>query len=48
MSIFGYNGLVIKNDCNINFCTSLFGDSYEIPNGYAYRSNEAKSFMARS
>ena len=50
MSIFGAgHDLCIYNDCNINTSSkSDLGSSYELPNGYAYQSNEAKNYLAGS
>ena len=50
MSTFGGGyDLYIYNDCNINTSSySNLGYSYELPNGYAYGSNEAKNYFAGS
>ena len=49
MSTFGGGcDLYIANDCNVNTSSySNLGDSYE-SNGYAYKSNEARSYLAGS
>ena len=46
--MFGNGDLYIANDCNVNTisCSNL-GCTYE-SNGYAYRSTEAKSYLAGS
>ena len=58
MTIFGGNSftlfgaghdLCIYNDCNIyNNSYSNLGNCYELPNGYAYKSNEARNYLAGS
>ena len=41
--------LVIHNDCNINTSSlSKLGHSYESPNGYAFKSDEARNYLAGS
>ena len=43
MFTFGDNDLCIDNDCNINISSrSNLGKSYELPNGFANESKEAK------
>ena len=48
MSIYGDDDLCIDNDCNVNTKSySNLGHSYE-SNGYAYKSKEARSYLAGS
>ena len=48
MSIFGYgHDLIFDDDFDVDDSFRILGDSYE-SNGYAYKSNEARSYLAGS